>query len=367
VHIGWFDPDNPVGSTITPNGFDSGPRDNYGTLDDGYTAVLKFDGSATLTLHSSHDTPPSKAQYYYGTMQDTHAGDDFILVAHPNAGIVDTFVLENDQQYIDSNYYGTVGRTLLYPEPSILFDDYAELPSAYQSSLTVWRTLHVEIDQLVRYGLVNGQPANYTWSRRPTIGDIAVSAYADACIVLHDIGEENTVYGWQGYNYQYMLGNMIYLVTPVYPSTRQLPLDFSPTYWTNYTIAGWYQGSGGTNCHPLGLYNKGNANDRDGSDRTYLWTQKIDDSINLYLQNPSPGDPPVTSDELRNMLDSLVFAHEIGHTFCLNEWNAVPNIMHNQIDISALLTNDDYFKFLDGQIQFIQSRTSAKGLGVFDE
>ena len=351
VHIDWFDPDNPRGSTIVPNHNGPGMRDNHGDFAiDG--EVFEVVGGQTvrkgaeLTFEGG-----SRLEWTTCTIDPAHAGDNYIIAAHPNSGVVQRAVLYNSSTinnaivvpvWVESGSGGSGGNYI----------DFKLLKKS--ETLTVWRTLWVEIDQLVQYEAENGVPTVFYPVRRPEIGSIAIAAYADACIVLKDIGPANILWGWYGDNWAQMI-QFPHLVTPIKPSTRQLPLDFSPTYWTNYTLVGWYQGTGSANCHPFGLYN------HDGSDRTYLWAQAIDDAINLYLQNPPPGDPPVTSAELRSMLDSLVFAHEIGHTFWLNEWLAEPNIMHNQINISALLTNSDYFKFLDGQIQIIQSRASVKG------
>ena len=139
VHFAWFDPDNPIGSTKTPGG-DSGNvvRDNHGSIQ--------------LTLNNpcvGFDDLSGTSSTRMFTIDPAHAGDNYIVAVHPNDGVVDEYVFENEDQYNTSNYYGVVGRTLLYPEPSAMFGDHTELPKAMQTKvLTVWRTLNVECDRM---------------------------------------------------------------------------------------------------------------------------------------------------------------------------------------------------------------------------
>ena len=135
VYVAWFDPDNPIGSQKTPPGPQGiGFRDNWG-----YITISNYNPRIEFNAGEKDKTKRF-------TIFSAHAGDNYIVATHPNTGVVEKYVFLSQDQH-NNSHYGIVGRTLLYPEPSVFFGDYTELPQALQTSvLTVWRTLNVECD-----------------------------------------------------------------------------------------------------------------------------------------------------------------------------------------------------------------------------
>ena len=144
VHLAWFDPDNPKGSTKTPATNGKGTRDNHGSI--------KFVNSPTNLLTLTFSTT-TNAQTQLARMQfvkipggplgadAAHAGDNYIVAAHPNknppgtAGIVDTWRFKSD------------GVTLEYPVGDGTV--WKTLDGNHQTDLlTVWRSLWVERDAM---------------------------------------------------------------------------------------------------------------------------------------------------------------------------------------------------------------------------
>ena len=87
VSVHWFDPNNPVGSTVIPttNGF--GARDNHGSI----TST----SPVTLTFNQQNGTLVQSHAY---TISDGYVGDNFIVAAYPNPGVLERakFGLRND-------------------------------------------------------------------------------------------------------------------------------------------------------------------------------------------------------------------------------------------------------------------------------
>ncbi len=136
VYVDWFDPDNPIGSTITASGYGKGKRDNHGTISQISSNVLTFNavtgtrfGFVTLTINGGY------------------AGDNYILAAHPNFGVIGRAEVRNNNVVVpsidnnasggSSNSGGSSGGDYVYA---------ANLDKT--SMLTVWRSLWVERDQM---------------------------------------------------------------------------------------------------------------------------------------------------------------------------------------------------------------------------
>jgi len=131
VHVDWFDPDNPVKSTLlpTPTHNKQGKRDNSGT-------IANFN-SKTLTFTYPHNQVVTK-----WLISNAYAGDNHIVAAHPNAGVIAKY------EFATANAPNGIfaGRTLMYPKPSGGFE---KLPGNMQTEmLTVWRTLWIERKQM---------------------------------------------------------------------------------------------------------------------------------------------------------------------------------------------------------------------------
>ena len=177
VYVAWFDPNNPIGSTKTPGG-DSGNvvRDNHGSIE--------------LTLNNpcvGFDDLSGTSSTRMFTIGPAHAGDNYIVAAHPNNDVVDKYVFESKEQYSNADDYGVVGRTLLYPEPSAMFGDHTELPKNLQTSvLTVWRTLNAECDQMAYY-LEETSTELFTPPNPAVYFGLATSELARACVVINAI------------------------------------------------------------------------------------------------------------------------------------------------------------------------------------
>jgi len=146
VHLAWFDPNNPKGSTKTPATNGKGTRDNHGSI--------KFVNSPTnlltLTFNTTTNVQTQLARMQFVKIPGgpsgadaAHAGDNYIVAAHPNknpqgtAGIVDTWRFKSD------------GVTLEYPVSTANGTEWKTLDDNHQTELlTVWRTLWVERDAM---------------------------------------------------------------------------------------------------------------------------------------------------------------------------------------------------------------------------
>ncbi|MGN0930924.1 MAG: hypothetical protein ACI4NP_04330, partial [Thermoguttaceae bacterium] len=134
VHVDWFDPDNPIGSTITASGYGKGKRDNHGTISQISSNVLTFDSQTKTRLLTL-------------TIDGGYAGDNYILAAHPNFGVMGRAEVRNNNVVVpsidnnasggSSNSGGSSGGDYVYA---------ANLDKT--SMLTVWRSLWVERDQM---------------------------------------------------------------------------------------------------------------------------------------------------------------------------------------------------------------------------
>ena len=161
VYVGWFDPDNPIGSLKTPT--DNKPnaiRDNWGgmAISDGNPCV-KFTSADTYYNGLTH-----KGKGF--EINSAHAGDNYIVVAHPNPGVVNKYRLESD------------GITISRPDGAGTTTLNADLQSG---TLTVWRTLNVETDIAPWPGLNITDLVNITYE------GIVTSELARTCVVMEHV------------------------------------------------------------------------------------------------------------------------------------------------------------------------------------
>jgi len=135
VFVDWFDPDNPRGSTITPDHNGPGKRENHGNMVIDGEVINVVGGvpvrkGAELTFAGG-----TQQQQKICTIDPAHAGDNYIIAAHPNEGIVDNYRLQSD------------GKTLYRPSPNGMIPLEASLQTPM---LTVWRMLWIEFDRMYK-------------------------------------------------------------------------------------------------------------------------------------------------------------------------------------------------------------------------
>ena len=180
LHLDWFDPANPIGSLVEPTTNGHGTRDNYGSITLAPT-TLEFTSADNGVKHVL-----CTFEYDANTKKSAHAGDNYIVAVHPNEGCVEKYRFEEEEHYITSNYYGTIGRTLMYPEPG-RFGDYEELPGNLQTEmLTVWRTLWVECDHMA---LPDPNPMGLTQPPKPDIS-LAHDAFLTTCVDVQEVPDD---------------------------------------------------------------------------------------------------------------------------------------------------------------------------------
>ena len=164
VSVHWFDPNNPVGSTVIPTTNGIGARDNHGSI----TSTIPV----TLTFNQQNGTLVQSHAY---TISDGYVGDNFIVAAYPNPGVLERakFGLRNDVpnelDVATSNGGGESGGS---------FFELKRTPI-----LTVWRTLWVERDNMT----ITGSAGNVIGSTEvvPIDGFIS-SEFARACIEIKE-------------------------------------------------------------------------------------------------------------------------------------------------------------------------------------
>lgn len=140
VHVDWFDPDNPIGSTITASGYGKGKRDNHGTISQISSNVLTFDSQTKTRLLTL-------------TIDGGYAGDNYILAAHPNFGVMGRAEVRNNNVVVPVIDNNASGGSSSSGGSSGGDDAYVTLDKT--SMLTVWRSLWVERDQMT-YTSVTG-------------------------------------------------------------------------------------------------------------------------------------------------------------------------------------------------------------------
>ena len=141
VHLAWFDPKNPKGSlkTLTSgNNKANTIRDNHGTV--------QFVNSPTLTFQTATNVQylPARLKFVKDPVTNpsayaAHAGDNYIVAAHPNSGVANKYRFQSDDETLERPV-DNVTYTVLDPTN----------PKKLQTEkLTVWRTLWMELDKMV--------------------------------------------------------------------------------------------------------------------------------------------------------------------------------------------------------------------------
>ena len=168
VHLDWFDPDNPVTSTLipAPTNNKNGKRDNNGAISNVDYKTLEF-------VYADNKVRTSK-----WTITNAYAGDNWLIAAHPNAGVVSKYEFATADA--PNNIFK--GRTLMYPKPGGSLE---KLPSSMQTKiLTVWRTLWIELDQMAPPTAGSGSGFDFNTAEKygggfPPIGTAADGKWID--------------------------------------------------------------------------------------------------------------------------------------------------------------------------------------------
>ena len=157
---GGFDPRNAKGSTVpTPyvNGNKHGKRDNWGTMNILGGGVAKFEFNESFKKKGFEIT-------------SAYAGDNYIVAAHPNPGVVDQYRFQDD------------GVTLERKNGNV----WTALDTDLQTKmLTVWRTLNVECDVMPYYqGPGSSGPVITPACPSEYLGGIITTELARACVEI---------------------------------------------------------------------------------------------------------------------------------------------------------------------------------------
>ena len=204
VYLKLFDPDNPLdidkndwpalGSLLATQG---NPNDNWGEYEIPYFGTDKtefIEGEGDPKLHTVMEFN-SGEQMLRKTIHiiSAHAGNDYIVAAHPNEDVTEKYIFADDQHV---NHAKSVfkGRTLLYPCPEGEFSGYEKVPGNMQTpTLTVWRTLHVECDvmEYYNYEFDPNLPEDPSWLVIPWnpvmyLGH-SISELLKACVLINPI------------------------------------------------------------------------------------------------------------------------------------------------------------------------------------
>ncbi|MGL6194592.1 MAG: hypothetical protein ACRC2T_07180 [Thermoguttaceae bacterium] len=322
VNLAIYDPNNPIGSTKTINHNGVGERDNHGKLrtsDDNYEVTFasgEIKNTKEFSFSSQKDKEPGKYEL------KAHAGDNYIVTAHPNAGVESSYTFAAD------------GVTLQRKKADGTKEN---LPNALKTPiLTVWRTLNVECD----YANWTGAPSADIRDPATYLGGIVASELARACVVPKEFPNVIPIifdieYPMSRIDYQRVLEDMII------PCGRDIYGDCDE-FWTVrivmasqidlYTIDPTW----GHSVNP-GFF-------QSGYNTIFIFYE----TINISSQNAG-------STMMGNATESVLL-HEIGHVLSLDDLeiaNASEGVMKSPIPFMQTLL-PEFRKFLDSDITQIQ-------------
>ena len=272
VHLAWFDPNNPKGSTKTPgSNWANTVRDNHGVISFVTSSTLAFTGGV-ITMFATMKIDPA------------HAGDNYIVTAHPREGIQ---VNRNWRLHTD-------GKTVEYPTAGA----YRTLDVNHQTPmLTVWRTLWAELDELKL------QPNNIIAAGFPLIDGFVKSELARACIDIKPYSPNTTTWasGPEFLPDEWNKGPK----TPksIAAACRNSPQP-SNTFWTIHMIgAFWQEGNSSYGvCYA-------------GANTIFVFNNSITNRVDAWNQaNPTHPLYPISPDQAKRRTS----LHEIGHALGLD-------------------------------------------------
>lgn len=314
VYVDWFDPDNPIGSTITASGYGKGKRDNHGTISQISSNVLTFNavtgtrfGFVTLTINGGY------------------AGDNYILAAHPNFGVMERAEVRNNNVVVPVIDNNASGGSSSSGGSSGGDDAYAAFLDK-TSMLTVWRSLWVERDRMTFTF-----PTGSVQTAAPVLIDgIVETQLARACVDVKEYSPNNSalVQGVEIDNPQAYWGS--------YLTNRDCPVS-SNSFWTVYSI---------------GAFNtvRDAYATRSGSVVVaYNW--KIDAALSAWNdQHPNS----TISDA--SLFKQRVILHELGHVFGLQHESTGVMLTGEGVDLPSRIDSENIVFTIDN-LKTIQSQS----------
>ena len=313
VYIAWFDPKNPIGSTkswsVGP-GIANTSQDNHGTIS--LTSALTF-SAYTDMQHLSKSvmfTIP------------VHAGDNYIVTAHPRSGIQGNWRFKADGKTLEYRVGdGTIWKTL----------GYDDAPLHHQTSmLTVWRTLWAERDRMT-FTFPSGSVQT---ADLPLIDGFVKSEFARACIDLKEyLPNPNTI----------VVGEEIRPVWSTAVKNQYSAVRDSPgptkTFWTVQMVGSFRHAGGAFGTHAENM--------------VFVYNWAIKNAVNEWnTNNPNQQVTSLDDSKRRNSL------HELGHVFGLKDNVYSTGVMAYKNMYERLLPENKEFKL--GEIQTIQSQSKPQ-------
>jgi len=187
-----FDPKN-AQAEISPSVFLPDPDDNYGTM-------TFSNGGNTHYVYNSDGTYFSKGF----AIDLAHAGDNYIVAAHPNGGVLNNYRFYTKEDAIATGYnpnnlpLNKVATSLMNPNLNVTTTSLGNPPVGYAflttdtyqkyhqtSVLTVWRTLWVELDQMEAPDSLIPEYAGMSQPPKPDIS-LVKDAMEAACVDVRE-------------------------------------------------------------------------------------------------------------------------------------------------------------------------------------
>ncbi len=305
MHIDWFDPNNSIGSTKTP----SVTNNKAGSIRDNHGTILSL-APKTLTFNQNN-VVHRIAKLNIG---NAHAGDNYIIAAHPNSGVLQEAVIDPSSNIsVPVETQGSGG------SPSGGSGGAQAIPLDKSPTLTVWRTLWTERDQVT-------VPPAYPEAGLPLINGVVATELARACVDVKEYLPNQNVN---------VVGEFFRPAwsTDVKNQYSAASNSFEPsnTFWTVLMI--------GAFKHVNGYWGSFNEN------MAFVYNSQIDSDFQDQGERVSAR--------------QVVALHELGHAFGLDdiEENDTSNPGYETVmmicDVDDLL---EYQSFSVSQLQTIQSQ-----------
>jgi len=327
VFVDWFDPDNPRGSLKTPDGNGPGVRDNHG--------MMVIDGEVVVVVNNETVRKGAEVTFASGTQQQwktctidpAHAGDNYIIAAHPNEDVV-------QRAEIDVFNIIAVPVTVSGGSGGI---SYKALTKS--DILTVWRTLHVEIDAL--------QNSAGQLSVLPPLTGLPTGQYRRACIELKPYSQpapSAIIATFDGIHYQLNNPSEISAIK----AKRYSPPP-SNSFWTVHLVGSFYRYDSVGPQWGIGGWSPSNSL----PSTALVFTTTAEWQVDNYC-------PTLTYQqklELAYYYKQWLIAHEIGHVMGCE--HSATGIMYGGkyggMSPDYLLKDPNYWKFLDENIRAMQA------------
>ena len=291
-----------------------------------------------------------------------HAGDNYIVAAHPNPTALNSYRFYTEADAIASGSnpnklpLNKINTWLIFPNHNKTTTSPGNPPVGYAfltqdsqpkyyhtSTLTVWRTLWVERDQ------ISLPPNNIIKADFPLIGDFLTTAFAGACIEIKPYPSTlNTTTCVPGLEEMPVDADWNGATSAIAAACRNSPQPTN-TFWTIHMIGAF---NGGLRPGQTGVYGRC----YDGHNTIFIFNWKIKNYVDLWNNNSGPN-----SQIPLDYVQRWVALHELGHAFLgaghssgimtgagIPSGDTFLNYMDPQYGLS--------WKFDASQIQIIQSQ-----------